>query len=146
MQGVSGSGKSSWIRANVPDAVVVSADHFFLDKEGQYNFNPAQLGTAHAECLKKFCTLVQTSGTEGRTVVVDNTNTSISEMAPYCALALAFGRPLKVVTLLCDPVKAAQRNAHGTPLKSVLAQHKRLVTTVAELPPWWPCEIVNDDL
>ena len=33
LRGPAGSGKSTWVEKNCPDAVVVSADHFFIHKE-----------------------------------------------------------------------------------------------------------------
>ena len=40
MQGVSGSGKSTYIKNNLPNATVVSADHFFVNAvTGVYEFN-----------------------------------------------------------------------------------------------------------
>lgn len=142
MQGISGSGKSTWIQNSLPEALVVSADHFFMVPEG-YVFDPAKLPLAHADCLRKFAVCVQDSMGDPRPIVVDNTNTSIAEMAPYCALALAYGHQLKVVSVLCNPFQAAKRTAHGTPLKAVLAQHRRLLRTLDEMPPWWPQEVVE---
>lgn len=165
MQAVSGGGKSTWIRNNYPKAqkftrsvapssfsksasYIVSADHFFEDDEGNYNFDPAKLSRAHGNCFQHFIECVvphagMEKGYHAKTVIVDNTNTSIAELAPYCAAALAYGHELEIVTLLCDPDVAHARNTHGIPLAAVMGQYIRLQKTLEELLPWWPQKIVD---
>ncbi|MGW8177479.1 MAG: AAA family ATPase [bacterium] len=143
--GVSGSGKSTYIQNHFPSATVCSADHFFM-KNGEYQFDPSKLPMAHGACLRKFVGIVkQGSGiqpVEG-TVVVDNTNTTVSEVAPYAALALAYGHDLEIIIIEAEPGMAHSRNAHGVPLPGVMGQHNRLVKLADQLPPWWKTTKVN---
>lgn len=157
MQSVSGGGKSTWIRENFPEAgriksfsleegVVVSADHFFEKADGSYDFHPSQLPFAHGKCFRDFITIISAvCGDAEGTVIVDNTNTSIAELAPYCAAALAYGHELKIVTLLCDPNVAHARNTHGVPLGAVMGQSDRLIESQKQLPPWWAHEVLDNN-
>lgn len=134
LRGVPGSGKSTYVQAHMPDALVVSADAYFV-RDGIYQFNPAKLPQAHAACLRVFVQALQ--GCVGQ-VVVDNTNTTVAEVAPYAALALAYGYELEVVNLQVNPAVAAARNVHGVPAASVEAMAQRLAVETPRLPPWWP--------
>ena len=48
VRGLPGSGKTSL--GHKLALLVYSADDFFTDEEGRYNFDPSQLGEAHAAC------------------------------------------------------------------------------------------------
>ncbi len=140
--GIPGSGKSTRIAKDHPLALVVSADAYFVQC-GEYRFNPSQLPAAHAACLRQFVGYVSREGSLTPCtydVVVDNTNTTIAEIAPYAALALAYGCELEIVTVLCEPEIAAQRNVHGVPLAACVAMEKRLSSRA--MPPWWPHRVV----
>ena len=89
LSGCSGSGKSTevehirkqhaFLDEIGPDQVTIcSADHYFLtnrvwdvngNPSGTYNFNPALLGKAHGECLRRFIEAVQQ---DKPVVIVDN--------------------------------------------------------------------------
>lgn len=142
LRGIPGAGKSTWVANNAsPNAAIVSADHFFTDAHGKYNFDPTKLPLAHGTCLKNFNRHVTLEFPHE--IVVDNTNTTVIEMAPYAALALAYGRTLKIVTLRCPPEIGAARNTHGVPLAGVQAMAQRLVDQEQFIPPWWTHEVVE---
>ena len=84
MIGASGSGKSTWLDNNRPEAIICSADTFFMTDDGEYNFDAKKLGEAHA-----FSRLVWKEHLSYRKndVAVDNTNLSIAELAYYFFLA-----------------------------------------------------------
>jgi hypothetical protein len=115
--------------------VVCSADHYFLDEKGNYNFDFTKLRLAHGECLRKF--MAYRVNMCWDYLVVDNTNTTALEIAPYYAVASAYEEEvdIELVTVLCDPVKAHTRNTHGVPLQGVLAMDQRI--RERELPPFW---------
>jgi predicted kinase len=142
MQAISGGGKTTWIRNNYPEAVVTSADHFF-EKTGEYDFVPQKLPEAHGECFRDYIGYISAPGPRTGTVIVDNTGTSIAELAPYCAAALAYGHELEIVSLDCDPKVAHARNVHGVPLAAVMGQYERLQKTLKEMPPWWSVRTVD---
>lgn len=150
LRGCSGTGKSTWTRNEAQSygrVQVFSADHFFEDSEGNYNFDPSKLGDAHGLCLRTFATQLMLEDVlednSKTTMVIDNTNTTAVEVAPYAQLALAYKRPLKIVTLLCDPEIAHARNAHEVPFKTVKAQHDRLTRSIGKMPKWWNEMVVN---
>jgi predicted kinase len=135
--GIPGSGKSTRIAAAHPGAVVCSADHYFTDGAGHYHFDAAQLSAAHNRSLRCFIDHCQNSVP---VVVCDNTNTTIAEVAPYAAVAMAYGYELQVVVLLCEPEIAAARNVHGVGLKACQAMARRLED--CQFPRWWPHVLV----
>jgi predicted kinase len=139
MQGIAGSGKSRVARRLVRPGrrvrpAIVSADLF----PGLYaadGFHRELLGAAHKACFRAAVELV--SG--GENVVVDNTNLSALEMAPYVALGAAFGYEVEIVRVLCPQLVAYRRQTHGVPLavhRGMARQLKRF-----QAPPYWDVSI-----
>jgi predicted kinase len=136
LRGTSGSGKSTFIKNSFPQAVVCSADHFFLDNDGNYNFDPKALGKAHSQCQYKFSRALD----EGMScIIVDNTNTRAKEMRPYINMANEADYDILIVRLEVAPEVAASRNVHGVPADVVRAMCERLRQP---LPNNWPKELV----
>ena len=139
MRGCSGSGKSTWAKKFKEEqdleVVIVSADNYWFDAEGNYNFNPARLGEAHAYCYKTF---VENLEQRVPIVIVDNTNTTLAEIAPYLTHAQYHGYKVEIVRCTCPYETAAQRNVHGVPAKTVESMYKRM----QNLPRHWPKEEV----
>lgn len=137
--GVPGSGKSHHTES-LTGAVVVSADHYFVELGGgTYAFDPRKLGEAHGQCLRRYTEALQQGASQ---VVVDNTNTTLLEMAPYVSLALAYGYGVEIVRVTCDPAVAAARNTHGVPEGAIAAMHARIEATFQTgLPPFWPVTV-----
>lgn len=143
LSGISGSGKSTLAEKllNESQGVKVSADHFFTKPDGKgsvsYQFDPSKLGEAHADCFARFIRFCQDPN--GNLIVVDNTNTSAEEIAPYILGAAAFGWEAEIITLrapFADRVqKCAGRNIHGVPLDTIKAQANRLLNR--KLPRFW---------
>ena len=128
--GISGSGKSTYAKTLPVGTMICSADHYF---EGDgYKFNPDLLPKAHGACLKKAIGCIALDFP----VCVDNTNTTVAEIAPYAALALAYGYELDIIKISCDINEAIERNVHGVPPEVIKAQAKRLDSL--KLPAWWP--------
>jgi predicted kinase len=134
-RGISGSGKSSYISKNYPNATVCSADHFFMH-DGEYKFNPSNLNLAHRTCMRKFVLHCTDSNYNCDTLVVDNTNLTLAEIAPYIQVALAMGHEVEIIRLSCPAAEAAQRNKHGVPFGTVEAMLRRF----ENLPAYWPKE------
>jgi hypothetical protein len=157
MSGISGAGKDTYIKDRFSDmsvlSIVCSADTFFEKDEG-YVFNPSLLPQAHAACVRKFimnCELTYAddhrygdgSGygygdgydNEGRNLIVNNTNLSSDELAPYVAIAQAYGHPIELVTIHCQPHIAAARSLHVNAIQVLRNMHDRLMAR--KLPPFW---------
>jgi predicted kinase len=151
MIGCQGSGKSTWAKNNRPDAVICSADDYFV-RDGEYRFDPRQLGAAHGACFRKAIEAVQDNtvlaqsdpmmreqmkrmGVKPADVVIDNTGSTVAELAPYHALAQAYGCDLEIVWVHCDPDVAAARTTHGVPHDAVVATQDRIDRLM--LPVFW---------
>lgn len=152
--------------------VIVSADHYFEDPStGEYRFDPSKLPQAHGACLRDFAHAVDKRRGTGDVVIVrgvpgsgkstlalgdtklvaadrpviivDNTSVTVAEVAPYAALALAFGMKLTIITVKCDPKTAHGRNTHGVPLHAVERMAAALDSEAARFPPWWEHVVIQ---
>lgn len=139
MVGVPGAGKSRYAQS-ITGAFAVSADDYFVGLGGgNYAFDPSKLAKAHAQCLRRFAAAAMRNE---RHIVVDNTNTTIVELAPYVSLALAYCYKVEIARVTCDPAIAAARNLHGVPEAAVRAMHNRIEAMFAGgLPPFWPVTV-----
>lgn len=141
MVGASGSGKTTIARSWRGDEKsgephILSADDFFVDPETrEYHFDIARLGEAHAACLRA---AVEALTRGVGFVVIDNTNGSIAEAAPYVALGMAYGYEVEIVRVRCVVEVAAARNVHGVP-PSIVRQIAEGIDAMfaAGLPPFW---------
>jgi predicted kinase len=141
MVGIPGSGKSTWVRKITGDVAVCSTDDYCTGADGVYRFDPSKLGKAHGVCLLPYEEVLRFGACDA--IVVDNTNTTTEEIAPYMALALAHGASVEVVVVHCRPEIAASRNTHGVPLAACRAMRDRLASL--RLPPFWNCEVLTVD-
>lgn len=122
-QGISGGGKSTLVGRLAADPTlaplaVASADAYpglyvpvTEDGTTRIGFSFMLLGAAHGACMRAVIDALR----EGRNVVVDNTNTSNEEVAPYLLVAAAYGATARIIRVSCDPETAWKRNTHGVP-------------------------------
>lgn len=138
LSGVSGSGKSFLADVIMLDSTntvtYCSADTFFI-KDGVYLFNSTYLSDAHGHCFREFITGLQD---RSELIVIDNTNLSPEEIAPYILGAQAYRYEAEILTLRVDlkdlPLLVA-RNKHGVGEQSILRQYNKL--NERKLMPWW---------
>lgn len=133
LRGNVGTGKSSYLKNNFPDALVCSADHFFLNFEGVYKFNPNQLATAHKRCMRQFVKSlydIYYGDSEVEVVAVDNTNITTLEWFPYYRIAEAFGFEVEIVQLVPKDIEICRRNVHGVPFETI----KRMAARFEKVP------------
>ena len=141
LRGVSGAGKST-VASFLSNALegqvtTVSADYYFTSLDVTYKFDPTKLGAAHAQCLDQFVSEVVHEEGENHCIIVDNTNTTVAECAPYMALASAYGwRPL-LLTIDTPAEVAAARNVHGVAAGVVQTQGWRMADNDNFMPPFW---------
>ena len=89
MRGLPGSGKSYLSNhCSEEDIAICSADDYFNEAGGTYNFNPRSLPKAHAKCCESFLQAVKD---EKKVVIVDNTNSMIWEYKLYIYLCKLLG-------------------------------------------------------
>ena len=126
MRGIPGTGKSTYVRLNYPDATVCSADDYF-DEVAALNgtsyeeeFQPWLMGAAHQHCWTKFINAVMVF--DESLVIVDNTNTNKWEYENYVLLAALNHYDVTTVEMPFDPDLAevyCERTVHGVPLESM---------------------------
>jgi predicted kinase len=121
LRGVSGSGKStfaSMLESLDPKLVdVFTADDFFTDENGNYNFDAKLLGHAHRACQERFEHSLE-HGT-AQLLIVANTNTKPSDFAYY--VNAAKGRA--IVTSVVLENRHGSDDVHSVP-KAVKANQK----------------------
>ncbi len=130
MRGPSGSGKSTYIQQHLKEAHVCSADKFFIQEDGSYQFDKSRIGEAHKWCKKQFKKALKDAKP---LVVLDNTNTQVWEFSPYVQMAKDFGYEVEFVRLDTPPGTAASRNVHGVPTEAVW----RMAARMEALPEEW---------
>jgi len=126
VRGLPGSGKSSL--AKKVTELVYSADDFFTNKKGEYNFNAKLLGKAHEWCWGKVRDAMFI-GVEA--VAVANTFTQAWEAEKYYQIAEEYGYSVFVIECQND-----FGNVHDVPQESIDAMKERWekdLTPVANL-------------
>lgn len=128
VRGLSGSGKSSIARELVNDVWYsesesfvkdfYSADDYFTDKHGKYNFDPNKLKEAHEQCQKNVEIAMQKPCVYK--VAVANTFSQAWEAEPYFKLAEKYDYHPFVLECQND-----FGNIHGVPQKSIDAMKER---------------------
>lgn len=114
LRGIPGSGKSTLgdiilqtTQSNNQD--VLSADNFFNDDKGNYNFDVTKLKEAHNWCQQKCAERMKL---EFSKIVVANTFTQDWEMAPYFEMADRY--KYRIHTVIVEN-RHEGKNIHGVP-------------------------------
>jgi hypothetical protein len=142
LSAIPGAGKSTYAThfASAQSPVIVSADNvqrenakaLGLDYDnGGEGSDPSLIAMSHPTWFREFLNALRA---EAPLVMVDNTNLSKWEIAPYLLGAEAFGYNVKVVRLVCDPLTAFNRQRHGVPYAVVKTAQGEIIrcATVAE--------------
>jgi cytidylate kinase len=142
--GLPGSGKTTLGRRLCGNNCV-SADDYFYDIDGEYNFNPALLPLAHGECqtrvrqklLNAIDLLDHGICYEVRDVAVANTFTQAWEVDPYRKIvadlqpiAAEAGVEIRIVRIDlfdadCADEELAVRTKHGVPVEAIARMRAR---------------------
>lgn len=120
IRGVSGAGKSTFAKV-LADSLLcphLEADMFFIDANGEYNFNQTLLKEAHNWCKNKTEVCME----DCDNIVVSNTFTQEWEMKPYFDLAEKYG--FRVITLIVEN-RHKGKSIHNVPTYTILNQMKR---------------------
>lgn len=98
---------------------VISADDFFLDKNGVYNFDPKKLKEAHNDCLLR---CVERMKNQLAKIVVANTFTQEWEMDKYFEVANRYN--YRVHTVIVEN-RHKSKNVHDVPEDKVEVMKNR---------------------
>ena len=116
VRGVPGSGKTTFAERIAP--VVLSADMYFEDDEGNYNFDGLKIKHAHAWCQSEAEQFMKS----GIAIAVANTFTQEWEMQAYFDLAEKYGYTVFSVVV---ENRHGGVNTHGVPEEKVKQMCKR---------------------
>lgn len=128
MRGIPGSGKSTFVRQNYSHATVCSADHYFVDGEGNYEFDIDLIGEAHQYCRDQF---EEALAYGDQLIVVDNTNLSMRAMSFYIEEAMEKQYEVFFVHMVTPVEIAVERQTHDVPEETV----QEFADKMEELPP-----------
>ncbi len=120
--GVPGSGKSTaakkYQELHSPHPKIYEADMFFIDKNGNYKWNPNYLKMAHAWYQSQ----VRSDMNQGKNVIVSNTCLTPSERKPYFELAKEFGYEVEVIEC-----KGGYQNIHNVPDETIKRMKEKFI-------------------
>ncbi|KAI9555738.1 hypothetical protein GHT06_018253 [Daphnia sinensis] len=134
MRGVPGSGKSYLAHQLKGNGVVLSADDYFINYQGQYVFDRNLLGVAHESNQKRANEELQ-KGTNP--VIIDNTNLEAWEMQPYVIMALRYNYSIELIepeTPWREDVRIlSQKNIHRVPREKIreMLEKQKVVIDIA---------------
>ena len=74
-------------------------------------------------------------------IVVDNTNTTAVELAPYVRLCEAFGVKYEIVFIRVPFGRACKRNVHAVPEATIWNMFQNLLSE--RLPAWWKIKFLE---
>jgi ABC-type molybdenum transport system ATPase subunit/photorepair protein PhrA len=110
LRGLPGSGKSTLAKLLVDkDYCHKEADMFFVDRDGNYKFNPSKIKDAHSWCQDEVAFLMKY---EHSPIVVSNTFTQEWEMDAYYKMAEELG--YRVTSMIVEN-RHGGKNEHGVP-------------------------------
>lgn len=108
--GPAGSGKSTLAEKMVAEGKAIAyieADHYMLDLNGRYRFDPKNLGFAHQRC-KTRCEEIMAHGTDS--LIQSNTNLRRKDVDTYLELAKQYGYDVVLIKM-----KTQFKSIHNVP-------------------------------
>lgn len=125
IRGLPGSGKTTFAKSIWASGIIFETDQYFIDRDGNYNFNPNKLEEAHKWCntqVKNAMDLNKIKNQYYPEIIVSNTFTTEKEMKPYFDLASEYG--YKVVSLIIEN-RHNNKSIHNVPAKTMEKMQKR---------------------
>lgn len=121
LRGLPGSGKSTLAKVLVGDKDYChkEADMFFVDSDGNYNFDPSKIKDAHDWCKEEVEFYM---GYEHSPIVVSNTFTEEWEMDAYYKLAEKLGY---MVTSIIVENRHGNKSVHDVPQETINKMNNR---------------------
>lgn len=123
VRGVSGSGKSTFVKNIVHHQYFVETDMYFIDDNGNYNFDASKLKQAHDWCRFQ----VEETMKDADDIIVSNTFTTEWEMKPYFDLAKKYG--YTVFTVIVEN-RHGNKDVRNVPIETRQKQAERLSKSI----------------
>ncbi|MHA1469018.1 MAG: AAA family ATPase [Candidatus Asgardarchaeia archaeon] len=132
MRGLPGSGKSTLAKQLAgTNGQIFSADDFFMDTDGNYNFDPSKLGQAHEWNYNRIREAISAGASP---VILDNTNVAqweLRKLKPLIEHATLRGYKSRIeepqTPWAMDPEELAKRNTHGVPQEAIEGKLRKWV-------------------
>ena len=129
LRGLSGSGKTTLAnnikKEDTDNISIVSSDQFFM-KDNEYKFDINKLEEAHQYCYRS-CQMCLRNNI--KTVIIDNTNSTLKEYKKYKDLAKGNDYKVVVLEIECpgknDAIMMGKRNTHHKNMKATLNMFHR---------------------
>jgi predicted kinase len=134
LRGIPGSGKSYYART-VKDATIISTDNYFIS-DGVYTFDKSKLGEAHKSTFKGFVSLIINPEFSG-TIIIDNTNITIAEIAPYYSVAAAYDWDVEIITFDTPFRMCVDRQTHGVSMQTMQQRSSLMHKEDNNFPAYW---------
>lgn len=126
LRGVSGSGKSTFANLIKDDHTeICCADDYFIDEQGNYNFDPKKLHKAHRYCFDKFVEAQRNPSINK--IIVANTNTADWEFERYEEMARNVGDSIFYIVI---ENRHGSNDVHGVPEPVKEKQAKKLINSI----------------
>jgi NEDD4-binding protein 2 len=130
MRGCPGSGKSTYLEQEYPEAFICSADQYFIGIDGKYEARLNEIPLSHDYCRNAFKAAVLN---ELPCIAIDNTNIKIEHFEKYIRIAKLYNYEIIVIRLVINAKKATKRNIHGVPFYAVERSCKQMETYQEEI-------------
>lgn len=133
VRGCPGSGKSTLVNAlqQLSGGIICSADHYFINEDGEYIFDRDKIGAAHRACHNKCVEAIRDDHTF---IYIDNTNTTAKEAKVYYQLALKHKYNFCIIEPFNDDARnidaLVSRNTHNVPRSTI----EKMLRRFQELP------------
>ena len=122
VRGLPSAGKSTF--AKTLCGIHIEADQYFVDSEGNYNFDGSKIKLAHEYCKAQTEAWMKTDGDQVNVdkLVVSNTFTQEWELETYFELAKKYG--YKVFSVIIE-TRHKNKNEHNVPEEKVEQMRNR---------------------
>lgn len=117
VRGLPGSGKSTF--AELLSRAICTADDFYMDRDGNYNWVPDKIHIAHKWCQRKCERFMKA---DIPLIVVANTSTTTKELKIYENLAEEYN--YKVFSVVVEN-RHGGKNTHGVPEETLRKMEDR---------------------
>lgn len=124
VRGLPGSGKSTVAKTLIGFYMHVETDMFWINDQGDYEFDAKRLGEAHQWCMNRTVELM----TAGFSVVVSNTFTTKKELLPYFEMAKEFDCVPQVIL-----AQGKFGNIHNVPPDIITKMSERFEYDISDL-------------